>query len=68
MVQDLLSMARLGIADSTVSNLNQIVHTYLQSPEFRRLQEEHPHVRIEARLQEQSRQRATVLSAAAKKQ
>ncbi|HHP7234524.1 MAG TPA: ATP-binding protein [Desulfobacterales bacterium] len=43
-VQDLLTLARRGVAVTEVLNLNDIVRRYLESPEFARLQAEHPNV------------------------
>ncbi len=51
-VQDLLSMARQGVTEQEVVNLNTIIGDYLASPEFRQLQADHPHVRLDADLQE----------------
>jgi len=50
MVEDLLTMARLGVADSKVISLNDIVKNYLQTPEFHRLRTDHPHIRMETLL------------------
>ncbi|MDQ1277813.1 MAG: two-component system, cell cycle sensor histidine kinase and response regulator CckA [Thermodesulfobacteriota bacterium] len=50
MVQDLLGMARLGITEKKVVNLNQILNDYLQSPEFQGLQQNHRNVTITANL------------------
>lgn len=50
MVQDLLSMARIGVTVKKVLNLNQILNNYLQSPEFQRVQQDHRHVTITANL------------------
>jgi PAS domain S-box-containing protein len=49
-VQDLLTLARRGVSVSEVLNLNDIVLEYLRSPEFRKLESFHPHVRVERRL------------------
>jgi len=45
-VQDLLTMARRGVADQKVVNLNRLVNDYLGSPEFLSLKQQHPHVRF----------------------
>ncbi|MFA6411164.1 MAG: response regulator [Syntrophales bacterium] len=50
MVQDLLSMARLGVTEKKVLNLNIILNDYLQSPEYQHLQQDHRHVTITANL------------------
>ncbi|MBI5897397.1 MAG: PAS domain S-box protein, partial [Desulfobacterales bacterium] len=49
-VQDLLTLARRGVAAKEVTNLNTIVRDYLQSPEFHSLQSFHPRVRLETDL------------------
>ena len=51
-VQDLLTLARRGVAVTEVANLSGIVHEYLQSPEHARLKKYHPKVQFEARLSE----------------
>ncbi len=51
-VQDLLSMSRQGVTEKRVVNLNAVVAASLASPEFRQLQSDHPHVRIDADPQE----------------
>ena len=43
-VQDLLTMARRGVVESTVMNLNQTVSEYLRSPEHESLRLLHPQV------------------------
>jgi PAS domain S-box-containing protein len=43
-VQDLLTLARRGVAVSQVTNLNRIVTEYLQSPEHEKLRKYHPGV------------------------
>ena len=43
-IQDLLTLARRGVAVSEVVNLNRIVDDYLQSPEFENLRSQHPDV------------------------
>lgn len=50
-VQDLLTMARRGVATMDVVNLNRIVEDYLNSPECRELVSHHPHINIESRLE-----------------
>jgi PAS domain S-box-containing protein len=49
-VQDLLTLARRGVSVREVTNLNDIVQEYLQSPEFHLLQSFHPGVRIKTDL------------------
>ncbi len=51
-VQDLLSLARQGLAEKEIVNLNQIVADYLASPEYRQLLSNHRQVRLEANLEE----------------
>ena len=49
-VQDLLTLARRGVAANGVVNLNQIVSDYLKSAEFDKLKTYHPEVQIETNL------------------
>lgn len=49
-IQDLLTLARRGVAVSEVVNLNEVIDDYLQSPEFEKLQLYHPHVTIKSRM------------------
>jgi PAS domain S-box-containing protein len=49
-VQDLLTLARRGVATIEVVNLNKIINEYLSSPEFKKLKFHHPDVREEIRL------------------
>jgi len=51
MVQDLLTLARRGVTETKVINLNVTVRTYLTSPEFERLHKDHPQVAIESDLE-----------------
>ncbi|MGD8268404.1 MAG: response regulator [Desulfobacterales bacterium] len=51
-VQDLLTLARRGVADKTVLDLNTLVREYLDSPECLSLRQAHPHVRITTALEE----------------
>jgi PAS domain S-box-containing protein len=50
-VQDMLTLARRGVAVSEVVNLNDIIREYLASPEHERLNSFHPRVQIETRLE-----------------
>jgi len=52
-VQDLLTMARRGVAVTNVMDLNAVVSEYLMSPEFEKLKEFHPQVKIEADLKKE---------------
>ncbi|MBN1849966.1 MAG: response regulator [Deltaproteobacteria bacterium] len=49
-VQDLLTLARRGVAVTEVANLNQIIADYLQSPEFNKLIEYHPSTHVRTNL------------------
>ena len=49
-VQDLLTLARRGVAGVKVVNLNRIVSEYLESPEFEKLKSFHPDVRVDVDL------------------
>lgn len=51
-VQDLLTLARRGVAISTVINLNSIIEDYLKSPEFLKLKTFHPHVECKVELKD----------------
>jgi PAS domain S-box-containing protein len=50
-VQDLLTLARRGIAVTEVVSLNQVISEYLKSPESEKLQTFHPEVKIETSLE-----------------
>jgi PAS domain S-box-containing protein len=52
-VQDLLTLARRGVETTEVVNLNQIVLEYLQSPEYAKLELNHPNVSLVTELDEQ---------------
>jgi PAS domain S-box-containing protein len=49
-VQDLLTLARRGVAATEVVNLNSIIMEYLLSPEHAKLEMNHPKVEIKRRL------------------
>ncbi len=49
-IQDLLTMARRGVAVAKVVNLNKMIADYLKTPEFENLQTSHPNVQITAEL------------------
>ena len=49
-VQDLLTLARRGVAVSEVLSLNSLITDYLASPEMARLRSFHPFVEVETRL------------------
>jgi len=52
-VQDLLTLARRGVATREVVNLNAIVSKYLQSPEYNKLKSFHPEVTVTANLEKE---------------
>jgi len=43
-IQDLLTLARRGVASSDVANLNQVVSDFLKAPVFENLKDYHPRV------------------------
>jgi len=49
-VQDLLTLARRGVTISEVVNLNAVIEGYMASPEYRKLRDLHPLVRIQTEL------------------
>jgi two-component system cell cycle sensor histidine kinase/response regulator CckA len=49
-VEDLLTLTRRGVMSAEVLNLNDIVRSYLSSPEFAKLRSFHPAMDIELRL------------------
>jgi PAS domain S-box-containing protein len=49
-VQDLLTLARRGVAVSQVTSLNQIVSDYLHSPEHEKLKQYHPNLAFDVNL------------------
>ncbi len=49
-IQDLLTLARRGVASSEVTNLNQIIADYLKSPEFVKLAADYPRIRLDTSL------------------
>ena len=50
-VQDMLTLARRGVAVSEIVNLNDIITDYLKSPEYEKLKETHPDVSVEISLE-----------------
>jgi PAS domain S-box-containing protein len=52
-VQDLLTLARRGVEATEVMNLNQIVTDYLSSPEFSKLELNHPSIATSPQLEDQ---------------
>ncbi len=51
-VEDLLTLARRGVSATKVTGLNEVIHHYLDSPEFNRLKEYNPNIVIESNLEE----------------
>jgi PAS domain S-box-containing protein len=49
-VQDLLTLARRGVAAREIVNLNDLVKEYLESPEYTSLKAYHPRVEVTTRL------------------
>jgi two-component system cell cycle sensor histidine kinase/response regulator CckA len=49
-IQDLVSLARRGITTPVILNLNDVVRSFLDSPEHQRLRSRHPSMRIETQL------------------
>ena len=49
-VQDMLTIARRGVKTDTILNLNEIVTTYLDAPEIKKILENHPDIRTRADL------------------
>ena len=49
-VQDLLTLARRGVANTEPLCINTIISDYLTSPEYKELCSSHPHVTLEAQL------------------
>ncbi len=45
-VQDMLMIARRGVRNHSIINLNEAIHSYMKTPEFKRLSENHPGIRI----------------------
>ena len=50
-VQDLLTLARRGVVATEVVNLNQVINSYLSSPEHEKIKEFHPDAKIETDLE-----------------
>jgi CheY-like chemotaxis protein len=50
-VQDMLTLARRGVAVSKVVNLNDIITDYIESPEFETLKHTHPGLKLEVSLE-----------------
>ncbi|GAI84633.1 unnamed protein product, partial [marine sediment metagenome] len=52
-VQDLLTLARRGVAVTEVVNLNLVISEYVKSPEHERITSFHPGVHVETNLEEE---------------
>ena len=52
MVQDLLTMARRGVAMTDIININDIIREYMNSPEYRKIAVYHPSVRVRVEMNE----------------
>ncbi len=50
-IQDLLTLGRRGVTISEVVNLNDIISHYMQTPEFKKLNANHPTVQFRAELE-----------------
>ncbi len=50
-IQDLLTLARRGVAISEVVNLNSVITDYLKSPEFEKIKAYHPYVAFATHLE-----------------
>jgi C4-dicarboxylate-specific signal transduction histidine kinase/CheY-like chemotaxis protein len=50
-VQDLLTLARRGVAATEVVNLNALIREYLKSPESKELRLRHPQVKLKTQLE-----------------
>jgi signal transduction histidine kinase len=50
-VQDLLTLARRGVAVTEVVNLNHSISEYMKSPEYKKLRSFHPNIKIEINLE-----------------
>jgi len=49
-IQDLLTMARRGRYDMVPTNLNQVIHDYMDTPAFIKLRESHPRIQVQCSL------------------
>ena len=49
-VQDLLTLARRGVASTEPTNLNEIIEEYMDSPEYKKTLTSYPQVRVEIEL------------------
>ena len=50
-VQDLLTLARMGVATYEVLNLNTVISEYLESPEYEKMKSFYPDVEVETRFE-----------------
>ncbi|WP_319550592.1 cache domain-containing protein [Desulfogranum marinum] len=51
-VQDLLTLARRGLVSKEYVNWNKLINDYLESPEFLKLQQDHPGISLKVTLDE----------------
>lgn len=51
-VQDLLTLSRRGVAITEPVNLNGVIDEYLKSPEFEKLKNDHPGIKVNTHLQD----------------
>ena len=49
-VQDMLMIARRGVKNFEIINLNHVVNGYLATPEFKKLSDDHPTIRVTTEL------------------
>ena len=52
-VQDLLTMARRSVANTETLCLNDVINSYLDSPEFGKLSSEHPDITVDCELDDE---------------
>jgi len=50
-VQDLLTLARMGVATYDVLSLNTIISEYLESPEYKKMKSFYPDIKVETKLE-----------------
>ncbi len=49
-VQDMLTIARLGVKTRAIVNLNKTISTYIDTPEFKKIFEQHPNIQLKTDL------------------
>ncbi len=50
-VQDLLTLARRSVVTKEIININQVIKTYLESPEYRQVMKFHPGIEVKIQLE-----------------